>query len=517
MAERVLPPGVSAARFDAALAAFAHIVGSSWVWSSEADLQPYFDLYPLGAADEHAPAAAVAPETVEQIQALVRLANEYKTPLWPISRGKNLGYGGAAPRLRGSVVLDLGRMRRIVEVDARYGYCIVEPGVGFFDLFEHLRSNRIPLWLAVPGTAWGSVLGNALDRGNSTFPYGDHAGKICGLEVVLPDGSLLRTGMGAMRGNPTWPLFKYGYGPSWDQLFTQSNFGIVTKLGLWLMPEPEATLTLSMELPNADDVNWAIETLFPLKAQGVLQQNPAVGNYMRVAGIRSRREQWFRGEGAMSDSAIAAMLKALGIGWWGINLRLYGHAEVNAVHARIVKEAFAQHTKQEFRTSAWRRGDALEGSGAGIPSTSPMQLVDWYGGRGAHLTFSPVLPPSGGAALQQLRSARRRFDEYGLDFYGGFTLGERHMIATSGIIYDLDDRAMTGRARQLFAALLGDARRAGYGEYRTHLSFMDAVADSFDFNDHALRRLNETVKNALDPNGILAPGKQGIWPRNYKP
>jgi 4-cresol dehydrogenase (hydroxylating) len=45
---------------------------------------------------------------------------------------------------------------------------------------------------------------------------------------------------------------------------------------------------------------------------------------------------------------------------------------------------------------------------------------------------------------------------------------------------------------------------------------MDHVADQFDFNDHALRRLNETIKDAVDPNGILSPGKSGIWPRGMR-
>ncbi len=104
--------------------------------------------------------------------------------------------------------------------------------------------------------------------------YGDHAARICGLEVVLPDGDLVRTGMGAMTGSKTWNLYRNGFGPGWDTMFCQSNLGIVTKLGLWLMPEPEAVAGYDYEFDKPDDLGWAIDTIMPLRRDGLIQQSP---------------------------------------------------------------------------------------------------------------------------------------------------------------------------------------------------------------------------------------------------
>jgi 4-cresol dehydrogenase (hydroxylating) len=287
-------------------------------------------------------------------------------------------------------------------------------------------------------------------------------------------------------------------------------------MGLWLMPEPEATLSMSMSMPNDSDLAPVIDTLRPLKLSGVIQSNPSVGNAIRTIAIRSTRDQWYRGEGPMPDALIQEVAKQLGIGRWNFNVRLFGYAEANALNAKIIERAFAAITQQPFEISEWHRGDPIERSGAAVPTLGPLSIVNWRGGRGGHLTFSPISPPRGADAVKQYQSTRRRYEEFGFDYSGGFTAGERYLNHITMILFDRNDADMTRRARELFKILVRDAAAAGYGEYRTHVGYYDDVASTYDFNANAIARLNERVKDALDPDGILAPGKMGIWPKRLR-
>lgn len=107
-------------------------------------LQDFFAIQPK---DENMSSAVIQPDSAEQVSELVKSANKHKMPISPVSIGRNLGYGGTAPRLRGTATIDMKRMDRILEVNEESAYCLVEPGVSYFNMYEHLQKIGSNLWI----------------------------------------------------------------------------------------------------------------------------------------------------------------------------------------------------------------------------------------------------------------------------------------------------------------------------------------------------------------------------------
>ncbi|KAF9770007.1 hypothetical protein IL306_012489, partial [Fusarium sp. DS 682] len=177
---QVLPPGIGPSEHRQFFDELAKVVGdenisrdaSTGALTGPHEQQSYGDPYALVSQDQHIPSGAVRPASVEEVQQVLRLANRFSIPLWTVSRGRNLGYGGSAPAVAGSVVLDLHRMNRVVEVNETDAYAIVEPGVSFFDLYEEIKRLDLALWPSCAAIGWGSVLGNTLDHGFGYTPGG---------------------------------------------------------------------------------------------------------------------------------------------------------------------------------------------------------------------------------------------------------------------------------------------------------------------------------------------------------
>lgn len=181
----VLPPGITSAQFAQFIVRTKAIVGAQNVTIVEHARElidgDYYkpnkthDMYPVVEREYFVCSATVCPRNVPEVQDMMRLCNEFVVPVWPFSIGRNTGYGGAAPRVPGSVSLELGKhMNKVLEVNTEGAYAVVEPGVTYFELHEYLekRGLREKVWLDVPDLGGGSVIGNAVERGVGYSPYG---------------------------------------------------------------------------------------------------------------------------------------------------------------------------------------------------------------------------------------------------------------------------------------------------------------------------------------------------------
>lgn len=163
---------VSPQALDAALSEFAGVVGEARLVTDAEGLRAFRDPFQFATWDDNAAAAVVSPTTVEEIQEIVGIANRFRVPLWTHGQGRNNGYGGPAPRVRGSVIVSLREMNRVLEIDPDLAYAVVEPGVRWFDLYDAIQAGGHRLMLSIADLGWGSVVGNTLDHGVTYMPYG---------------------------------------------------------------------------------------------------------------------------------------------------------------------------------------------------------------------------------------------------------------------------------------------------------------------------------------------------------
>ena len=112
--QTVLPRNVVKLNFDKAIEKFKQLLGNDSVLIKNEDLAPYMKVMMPKPEAEFAPSAVIQATTVEQVQEIVSICNEFKIPVWSFSTGNNLGYGSAAPHHRGQVILDLKRMNKII-------------------------------------------------------------------------------------------------------------------------------------------------------------------------------------------------------------------------------------------------------------------------------------------------------------------------------------------------------------------------------------------------------------------
>lgn len=487
------------------------IVGDDWVFADEASTLSYRKSEIPDLRGEHIPSGAVAPANVEQVQAILALANRYRLPLWPISTGHNMGYGMATPASSGQMILDLKRMNRILDFDAELGTILVEPGVTYQQIQDYIDEHDLPYWIDVPTVGpIVSMIGNTLERGVGYTPYGDHFFMQCGMEVVLADGSILRTGMGSIENGNTWQAFKWGYGPYLDGLFTQSNFGVVVKMGMWMMPRPPAYKPFMVRSAEVEDIAAITNTVRPFRMNGLIPNAVMMMGALYQLSMFNRRTDLWDQSGPIPIDVLKGHARRNGIGMWNTFFALYGTDETIAATEPILRNAFEAIGGEvltdaemggnpyfEHNKTLMRGGLTLEEKG----------LVRWWGRDGGAIAFAPVAPAKGAETAGQTALATEIMNKWGFDYAPAYVVGGRELHHIIFLMFDKGSDESSAKAEQCMTEMITRFGERGWAAYRSAVSTMDLVADQYGQTN---REVNARIKQALDPNHIIAPGKQGI-------
>src|SRR5258706_6829760 len=143
---------------QAALRAWADVIGTGHVKADPHNRDRYARTTGLHA---HRPLAILYPESTAQVQEALRIAAAFRIGVHPISRGKNWGYGDAAATGENQIILDLQRMNRIIEVNAKLCYAVIEPGVARGKLHRYLQDPGTGLRMDSSGAGLeASIVGN---------------------------------------------------------------------------------------------------------------------------------------------------------------------------------------------------------------------------------------------------------------------------------------------------------------------------------------------------------------------
>jgi hypothetical protein len=136
-----------------------------------------------------------------------------------------------------------------------------------------------------------------------------------------------------------------------------------------------------------------------------------------------------------------------------------------------------------------------------------------------HMWFSPIVPRTGEAIIEVNRVFSEAARELDMPLFRSFSMPacfwERSFIFILATPVT-EDPATNKRYREGFKKLIAVGGEHGWGEYRTAPVFQKSVMDVYSFNDHALQRFHETLKDAIDPNGIMSPGRYAIWPKHLR-
>ena len=224
----------------------------------------------------------------------------------------------------------------------------------------------------------------------------------------------------------------------------------------------------------------------------------------------------------MPDEEVQRIADESGVGRWGVRTAVWGDLPVVEHGVSRITRAWAeidgahvQH-KRTFLRHEWDEiTEFTDKVQAGIPT---LEMLDTIPEGVGHIGFSPVVPLIGTEVTAVVALLKGIVEtKAGRNFTGGLIpINDRSCIIVSGVNMDTSDPGSVSLAYDVVRTMITETAKLGYGEYRAHIDFMDLASEQYSFGDHAYRRFVERIKDAVDPNGILSPGRHGIWPADRR-
>lgn len=453
-------------------------------------------------------AAILQPSSLAEVQACLRIADSLAITMYPVSRGRNWGLGSRVPP-RDAVLLDLSRMDRIVDYDPQLGYLVVEPGVTFQQAADFLREQASTFFLPViGGSPQGSLIGNVAERGEAAGPYGQRLDFIANLQAVLADGSCVHGGFGRFPDASAKHIHRHGLGVDLGGLFAQSNLGVITQITIWLTPHPHVLRPFVGRIANRDKLSGAIDASRDLLLHRVVEANgiglwnshklnatlggypwEAMNHHTPLDRERFPSEPWVIGGAiyAASDDIAAATgdlvqqrLRPFVDDW-----QWYEAGDANNGYVGVPSD-------QNVRSAYWRKKTGL-----------PAEL-DPDGDRCGLIWLCFAVPFVGDTIIKVLDRIEPLIFGHGFEPNIGFNgVHGRCAHLFVSLIYDRDLAGEDARAAACHDQLVNEMQSQGHLPYRLGLLSMSSLPPVRDDYDECLRK----IKQALDPNGILAPGR----------
>lgn len=471
----------------------------------------------------------------------MKIANQYQAPLYPISTGKNWGYGSRAPAQDGCVTLDLSRLNRITAFDEDLAYVTLEPGVTQQQLYDFLQNQGSNLFFSTTGSSpHSSLIGNVLERGQGEGPYGDRFEYTSGFEVVLPTGEFIQTGFGRFSGAKATPINKWGVGPYLDGLFTQSNLGIVTQMTLWLTPKPDDFQIIWYSIDQDEQLEALVDAIRRLKLLGIVRGGFVIANDLRMLSYH-QQYPWDEMDKStpLSTDLRHSLNQKWGDGKWSGEAAIYSpNQEHGDAVRRIIEDTLRPIVDKLYifddemeklsvddfqqKYPILDRGDTLrwykENLKRGIPNEFSMTMTYWRKDttwpdknldpdrdQCGLLWCSPAVPFSG----DNVREVVTIVEAVALAYHFECSIGlncitERNITSTVAIVYDREVSGEDERAMQCYKAMVEKLGQSGYIPYR--LGVQSSMSDLPTLQDDSQQVIHR-LKQVLDPNNILAPGR----------